>query len=231
MAIGLGRMFGFRFPENFRHPYVADSVQEFWRRWHISLSSWFRDYLYVPLGGNRISSVRTYVNLVIVFFLCGLWHGASWSFVVWGLFHGTFLVLERAGLADWIHRISSPLRHAYLMLVVMVGWVFFRADTLPQATSFLSAMAGFGAANPTPYAVSWYLTPELGLALAAGVVGSMPVVPALVAWRDRIAGRGTSPFLPRALDFGATVALALLLTLSVLQVAARTYNPFIYFRF
>ena len=99
MAIGLGRMFGFRFPENFRCPYIADTVQEFWRRWHISLSTWFRDYLYIPLGGNRVSPARTYLNLVTVFFLCGLWHGASWNFVVWGLFHGAFLVLERLGLA------------------------------------------------------------------------------------------------------------------------------------
>ena len=99
MAIGLGRMFGFRFPENFRWPYVADTVQEFWRRWHMTLSAWFRDYVYVPLGGNRQSRSRTYVNLVTVFFLCGLWHGASWTFVVWGLFHGAFLVLERLGLA------------------------------------------------------------------------------------------------------------------------------------
>ena len=185
MAIGLGAMFGFRFPENFRHPYVADSVQEFWRRWHVSLSSWFRDYLYVPLGGNRVSAARTYGNLLIVFFLCGLWHGASWNFVIWGLFHGTFLVLERAGLATRLRRVPAPLRHAYLLLVVMVGWVFFRADTLPQAIAFLSAMAALGAAQPTPYSVAWYLTPELGLALAAGVVGSIPWVPAVAAWRQR----------------------------------------------
>src|SRR5262249_18634459 len=121
MAIGLGRLFGFVFPENFRHPYVADSVQEFWRRWHISLSSWFRDYLYVPLGGNRVAPGRLYANLVSVFFLCGLWHGASWSFVVWGLFHGSFLVIERLAGGAWIHRLPKPLRHAYLLLVVMVG--------------------------------------------------------------------------------------------------------------
>jgi alginate O-acetyltransferase complex protein AlgI len=231
MAIGLGAMFGFRFPENFRHPYVADTVQEFWRRWHVSLSSWFRDYLYVPLGGNRISPARTYVNLLVVFFLCGLWHGASWSFVVWGLFHGAFLVLERAGLASWIRRVPAPLRHAYLLLVVMVGWVFFRADTLSQAASFLSAMAGLGAAQPTPYAVAWYLTPELALALAAGVVGSIPWVPAVAAWRQRVAASGARPLLPGVLDLGATAALTLLLVVSLLQVAARTYNPFIYFRF
>src|SRR5437762_694029 len=112
MAIGLGAMFGFRFPENFRWPYIAASVQEFWRRWHMSLSSWFRDYLYVPLGGSRVSPARTYVNLVAVFFLCGLWHGASWNFVVWGLFHGTFLVAERLGLAAAVRRLWAPIRHA-----------------------------------------------------------------------------------------------------------------------
>ncbi len=107
MAIGLGRMFGFHFPENFRWPYIADTVQEFWRRWHMSLSSWFRDYLYVPLGGNRVSPARMYRNLVTVFFLCGLWHGASWNFVIWGIFHGTFLVLERLGLASAVKRLLA----------------------------------------------------------------------------------------------------------------------------
>ena len=230
MAIGLGRMFGFRFPENFRHPYVADSIQEFWRRWHVSLSSWFRDYLYVPLGGNRVSRARTYANLVVVFFLCGLWHGASWTFVAWGLFHGAFLVLERAGLAALLRRAGAFARHAYVLLVVMTAWVFFRADTLPQALAFLRAMAGLGEARPTPYAVGWYLTPELGLALLAGVVGAMPVMPALAAWRGRLAAAGRG--LPAAaLDWSATAALLLLLVLSATQVAARTYNPFIYFRF
>ena len=159
MAIGLARLFGFRFPENFRYPYVATSVQDFWRRWHISLSSWFRDYVYVPLGGNRASPLRTYLNLVIVFFLCGLWHGASWSFVVWGLYHGAFLVIERLGAAAWLERRSPFLRHTYVMLVVLVGWVFFRADTMSQAGAYLAAMAGFGVGAPTPYAVAYYLTP------------------------------------------------------------------------
>jgi alginate O-acetyltransferase complex protein AlgI len=227
MAIGLGRMFGFRFPENFRHPYVADTVQEFWRRWHISLSSWFRDYLYVPLGGNRGSAARTYANLVIVFFLCGLWHGASWSFVVWGLFHGAFLVIERLGLAALLERLPAPLRHAYLLLVVMVGWVFFRAETLTQAIAYLGAMAGLGAAQPTPYAVGFHLTPELALALLAGAIGAMPVLPALARWRAR---QAPAP-LTWAADVAGAGALLLLLGASIVQMAARTYNPFIYFRF
>ncbi|MCM2254927.1 MAG: MBOAT family protein [Vicinamibacteria bacterium] len=230
MAIGLGRMFGFRFPENFRHPYAADSVQEFWRRWHISLSSWFRDYLYVPLGGNRGSRARTYFNLVVVFFLCGLWHGASWSFVVWGLYHGAFLVLERAGLAPRLQRLPTPLRHVYLLLVVMVGWVFFRLETLTQAVAFLRAMAGGGEALATPWGLDYLFTSELALALVAGAVGSWPLVPALGEWRRRL-GERTNSTLPRAVDALGTAALMALLLASVLQVAARSYNPFIYFRF
>ena len=231
MAIGLGRMFGFRFPENFRWPYVAETVQEFWRRWHITLSAWFRDYLYVPLGGNRGSRARTYANMVTVFFLCGLWHGASWTFVFWGLFHGAFLVLERLGLAAFVKRLPRPLRHAYLLLVVMVGWVFFRAETLPQAWAFLQAMAGQTPSAPTPYLVSWYLTPELWMALVTAVIAAMPVGPTLAAWRDRLVNDTRQPAVAWGAAAVSVVSLLLVLALSIVQVAAQTYNPFIYFRF
>ena len=247
MAIGLGRMFGFRFPENFRWPYIADSVQEFWRRWHISLSTWFRDYLYIPLGGNRVSPARRYRNLVTVFFLCGLWHGASWNFVIWGLWHGTFLVIER--VVHESRRHQSPNRqspnhqitkspdvpvsawtvfgHAYTLLVVMIGWVFFRADTLPGAVAFLRAMAGLSAAAPTIYTLRWYLTPELWLTLAAGVIGSTPWVVALA----RRLARAEPPRFEWPVSLASTTALAALLVASIVSIAARTYNPFIYFRF
>ena len=227
MAIGLGRMFGFRFPENFRWPYVAQSIQDFWRRWHISLSTWFRDYLYIPLGGNQATPARTYVNLVIVFALCGLWHGASWNFLVWGLFHGVFLVVERLGLARVITQGWRPLRHAYTLLVVMIGWVFFRADTLTYALAFLSAMAGAAPSAPTLYTPAWYLTPAVWIALVAGAIGSMPLVPALNTWRARF----TDPSRRWLIDAAATAAVLLLLAASVLEMAARSYNPFIYFRF
>jgi len=243
MAIGLGRMFGFRFPENFRWPYVATSVTNFWRRWHISLSTWFRDYLYIPLGGNRVSPARRYRNLVTVFFLCGLWHGASWNFVIWGLWHGSFLVIERvlfnregrktrgekyspvaadaavpSGVLAW------PIwPHVYTLLIVMIGWVFFRADTLPGAIAFLRSLAGMTIAAPTPYTVGWYLTPELWLALAAGAIGSTPWVPALaVRYKDDRSW---------GLPLVNTAAVLTLLVLSIMSMAARTYNPFIYFRF
>jgi len=241
MAIGLGRMFGFRFPENFRWPYVATSVTAFWRRWHISLSTWFRDYLYIPLGGNRVSPARRYRNLVTVFFLCGLWHGASWNFVIWGLWHGSFLVAERLS-AQWRVPTNHPSRdhtmaraadsgvlawpvwpHVYTLVIVMIGWVFFRAETLPGAVAFLRSLAGVTAAAPTPYTVGWYLTPELWLALLAGGIGSTPWVPALAARIDD--GRNwTVPLLNNAV-------LMVLLVLSIMSMAARTYNPFIYFRF
>ena len=231
MAIGLGRMFGFRFPENFRWPYVADTVQGFWRRWHMSLSTWFRDYLYVPLGGNRVSSRRIYVNLVIVFFLCGLWHGASWNFVIWGLFHGVFLMIERLGLADRVMRLWKPLRHAYLLLVVMIGWVFFRAETVSGALAFLRAMAGARATALNMFTLGWYLAPDVRIALVAGVIGSTPIVPALAAWHDRVSAGGHRPLITLAMPPLSTAALALLLVASLMQIAARTYNPFIYFRF
>jgi alginate O-acetyltransferase complex protein AlgI len=236
MAIGLGAMFGFRFPENFNYPYVASSVQDFWRRWHLSLSRWFRDYVYVPLGGNRVSLGRTYVNLVAVFFLCGLWHGASWTFVVWGLYHGAFLVVERfrgrraaqlklrATELTLLATQSSPVRpilgHAYVVLVVMVGWVFFRADTFAQATGFLKAMAGFGASRPAPLDVGWYLDRETLLAIGAGVIGSTTAVAHAARSIEE-----SVPATARSLTVGALFAA------SMLFIAAHTYNPFIYFRF
>jgi alginate O-acetyltransferase complex protein AlgI len=222
-------------------------VQEFWRRWHISLSTWFRDYLYIPLGGNRVSPARRYRNLVTVFFLCGLWHGASWNFVIWGLWHGTFLVIERL-LATKTRKhgstgspqapaLSLPKgdfvairwlwRHAYTMLVVMIGWVFFRADTLPGAVAFLRAMAGLSHAAPTIYTLRWYLTPELWLTLTAGVIGSTPWV---VALARRLTRAEPAPF-DWPVSLVSTTALAALLVASIVSIAARTYNPFIYFRF
>ena len=231
MAIGLGRMFGFRFPENFAYPYIASSVQDFWRRWHMSLSAWFRDYVYIPLGGNRASAARTYFNLVLIFFLCGLWHGASWTFVTWGLFHGAFLVFERLGLARRLEGMPRLIRHGYLLVVVMTSWVFFRAPTLAGAIAMLGAMIGLGGAVPAAYAPAWYLTREVALALVLGVIGSTPVVPYLAeGWARRSADAG-EPRLGWTPSLVAVVALFALLTVSLTLSAAQTYNPFIYFRF
>lgn len=247
MAIGLGRMFGFRFPENFRWPYVAATVQDFWRRWHISLSTWFRDYLYVPLGGNRVSTARMYGNLITVFFLCGLWHGASWNFVIWGLWHGTFLVVERVtGMPQHRARAapnrelfsvssasSAVARHVYTLMVVVIGWVFFRADTLHGAIAFLRAMAGLSPTAPTPFTVWWFLTADVWLALAAGFVGSTPWLPAIAARVGLTSGEESGPRAERhaIATLFATASLVAVLIASIMQMAARTYNPFIYFRF
>ncbi len=231
MAIGLGRMFGFDFMENFNHPYVSQSIKDFWRRWHISLSSWFRDYLYLPLGGNRCSAARTSFNLVTVFFLCGLWHGASWTFVVWGLYHGLFLVLERTRFGAFVGSLPQSLRHAYALAVVMAGWVLFRAESLPQALKFLETMFGFaraGAAQP----VFRYLSNEAVWAIIVGAVFSVPTL----AWlksKFQKAGQSLPDHLQSALNgFGLLVeplVLIALLLVSLAWLAAGTYNPFIYF--
>ena len=227
MAIGLALMFGFRFPENFNYPYISRSMTEFWRRWHISLSTWFRDYVYVPLGGNRVSPGRTYVNLVVTFFLCGLWHGAAWTFVVWGLYHGLFLVIERLGAGRWLDRCPAALRHAYALLVTVVGWVLFRSATLGDAGRFLTAMSGLGTGSGLEYHTGLYLNPELVLILAAGIVGSTPVLPALARWRARL--ESTGPGI--AVEAARLLGLGAILWGSALLMAAGTYNPFIYFRF
>ncbi len=232
MAIGLGHMFGFTFLENFQYPYIASSIREFWRRWHISLSTWFRDYLYIPLGGNQRGAARTYLNLLIVFFLCGLWHGASWTFVVWGLYHGVFLVIERTRVGRVLDALWAPLRHCYVLLVVLIGWCLFRATTLSYAGAFVSVLFGGGAATHGLTQARYYMTPDVLAALGCGALGSMPVLPAaqrlLASWRR--------PGFANALgDAGlaclSTAYLAVLFAWCAMALASGTYNPFIYFRF
>lgn len=217
MAIGLARLFGFEFLENFNFPYISSSITEFWRRWHISLSNWFRDYLYIPLGGNRLGNVRTYANLLVVFFLCGLWHGASWSFVVWGLWHGLFLVVERL-LKNLGVTITGALGHGYALLIIIIGWVFFRSPTLVGAVSYLQAMFNFGTVNKLSGFLS-YLNSEVLLVLGIAILFSAPIS------RLRIT------FTPRLLAPAYIAALSLIFFLSVMSLANGTYNPFIYFRF
>lgn len=233
MAIGLGHMFGFRFLENFNYPYIAKSVREFWRRWHISLSSWFRDYLYVPLGGNRQGVLRTHINLLTVFFLCGLWHGASWNFVVWGLLHGFFLVVERLGFEKILVRLWAPLRHFYLLSVVMITWVFFRADSVPVALNYLAVMFGQPRGGTTPLAAVQIGRDGL-TAIIAGIIFSGPVFSwlyrfRLAAWSNR--QRKMSMVFDVTAGAVKTVGLSLILYVSILFVSSGAYNPFIYFRF
>ncbi len=227
MAIGLGRMAGFEFLENFNFPYISQSIQEFWRRWHISLSTWFKEYVYIPLGGNRKGKARAGLNKVIVFFLTGLWHGAQWTFVVWGLFHGLFIMLEAYGVIQpqkWRWR---PLRHIYLLLVVLVGFVLFRAETFGTAQNMIvNLFAGFRASPALPKVVGELFTRGTIYFMLLGVVFSAPLVRFL---QKTIAER-----LPQRQRFfnrcGYAVTMAAFL-LSILSLSSTTFNPFIYFRF
>jgi alginate O-acetyltransferase complex protein AlgI len=229
MAVGLGRLFGFGLPENFRHPYVATSIRDFWRRWHITLSTWFRDYLYVPLGGSRREPRRVAFNLLVVFLLCGLWHGASWNFVVWGLLHGAFLALERTAFGRALAAMPRPLRHAYVLAVVVIAWVPFRAGSLPEALHYLAAMFGLGAGGFAPGPVAYYLDGATALWLVVGVIASTPLCTAvgrrIDAAEDTASGRVGWP------AWAVPAALAALLVAGVATVAAGTQNPFVYFRF
>ncbi len=234
MAIGLGRMFGFHFLENFNYPYISRSIQEFWRRWHISLSSWFRDYLYIPLGGNRKGSARTYFNLVTVFFLCGLWHGASWTFVIWGLYHGFFLVLERSPAGKWLSRLPTVVRHFYALMVVMIGWVFFRAETLDYALGYVGALFHF---STPPYLDAQLFAAtnhQFYIALFAGAVLSAPLIPWL---RDRLTYALPADSGAAVPQFGVLISTVLLVWVSAIlvfssaELISGTHNPFLYFRF
>ena len=234
MAIGLGRMFGFHFLENFNYPYCSRSIQEFWRRWHISLSSWFRDYLYIPLGGNRKGTGRMYFNLVTVFFLCGLWHGASWTFVVWGLYHGLFLVLERTFLGRLIDRLPLLLRHLYALLVVMVGWVFFRAETLEQALEYLSGLTNFSASPYLDAKLFATMNTEFFMALGFGMIFSYPIMPRIVSayrgMKDK-AGLRKQLVLDGAATAGALAMMTFIMVYGSAQLISGSHNPFLYFRF
>lgn len=225
MAIGLGRMFGFRFRENFLHPYGSASVTDFWRRWHVSLSSWFRDYLYIPLGGSRGGRWRTYRNLWVVFLTCGLWHGASWTFLAWGAYHGALLVIERA-FGGWPR--VRVLGHVYTLLAVMVGWVLFREATLAEAVAHLAAMVGWAEPSGPALGAVPLLSPPVVAALLVGALGAtrLPLLTAVrIGHWMRRRGLGETWRV-----VGAVVVL-LLFAVAAAELAGGTYNPFLYFRF
>ncbi len=218
MAIGMGEMFGFHFKENFNYPYIATSVQDFWRRWHISLSSWFRLYVYIPLGGNRKGKNRAMFNRVFVFFLTGLWHGASWTFVVWGLYHGLFLLLEQTVLH--VHQWPVIVQRLYTLLVVLIGFVIFRAETFGQSLIFIQSMFAFTSVSAlASKELMILITPFTMVMFAISVIASTPLLKNIkgydVGWTS-------------VLSYGFTIVLWIACLLSL---AANTYNPFIYFRF
>jgi len=225
MAIGLGKILGFQFPENFNYPYISKSITEFWRRWHISLSSWWRDYLYIPLGGNRHGPFRSYFNLMIVFVLCGLWHGASWNFLLWGVYYGIFLIIERLGFKRQLARISPVFSHFYTLIVVAYGWLLFRTTSVDQFSAFSKALVGFGCKGATcaksniSYMVWNY---EFLTALASAILLCMPVYSYL---KKKTSSRNQ---IQQVFTFAWIVTL---LVFSMAYVSGDTYNPFIYFRF
>ena len=223
MAIGLGKMFGFTFNENFNFPYMATSIRDFWRKWHISLSSWFREYVYIPLGGNRRGQVRTYVNLWIVFLLTGFWHGAGWTFVFWGIYHGFFNVLERAFIGKWMGKGRWQVwEHIYTVFVVLIGWIFFRAETIGQAWDFIRYMF---VPHEAVVMAERYMDRKMWILLAAAIIVCGPLQWIL----NRVRGYGLAR--DGSITAAGWIGYMAILWLSILLLVNNTYNPFIYFRF
>lgn len=220
MAIGLGEMFGFHFKENFNYPYISGSIREFWRRWHMSLSGWFQEYLYIPLGGSRKGKIRTVINKFIVFLCTGIWHGANVTFLFWGLYHGCFLMLEEIvpAIREQGGKVKSFFQHVYTLLVVLIGFVFFRADSMHQGAAWIKTMfTGFGSNTAAISLALEQLTPLYLVTAAVGIVACCPV--------KILVKKG------RAYEAVTAAGSLALLLLCMLSLASGTYNPFIYFRF
>ncbi|NRD22030.1 MBOAT family protein [Winogradskyella litoriviva] len=221
MAIGLGKMFGFNFPENFNFPYISKSIREFWRRWHITLSKWFKDYLYIALGGNRKGKLWTYINLSIVFFITGLWHGDNWTFILWGLFHGFFIIVERVKLQKLLEKIPSVFSHIYLILIVMLSWVLFRCESIEHALYYYKSLFSFTTPLNNDY-LNFYLTVEVIISMVLGILFSLQLHKFFKDYK---------PFNPLIKNIIDTSVIALLFILNMFYIANESYNPFIYFRF
>lgn len=223
MAIGLGRMFGFEFKENFNYPYISDSMQEFWHRWHISLSTWFKEYVYIPLGGNRKGNKRTYLNKMIVFFLTGFWHGANFTFILWGLLHGIMLLLEAANIIPVKKKWFGYIKHIYVIIVVMLTFVIFRADSITLAFAYIGRIFSFSKGDILVNAAIYENISALTFAsLVMAVLFSTPILPKM---KEKISTNKIAVTI-----IGDTVTLLLFL-LCIIMLISSQYNPFIYFRF
>lgn len=214
MAIGLGKMFGFNFLENFDYPYISKSITEFWRRWHMSLGTWFRDYIYIPLGGNRVSVPRHIFNMFIVWFLTGFWHGASWNYIIWGLYFFVFLVIEKYVFGNKFEKVPKIFRHLYALIVILVGWVIFKEENSFLLLKYLKAMFSVGL-KPTIGGVTYYLK-EYYIEIFLGIIFSANILKAFEK------GKKTIP---------AISIYFILFILSIVSLFSSSYNPFIYFRF
>ena len=224
MAIGMGRIFGFTYKENFNYPYISKSASEFWHRWHISLGSFFRDYVYIPLGGNRRGRARTALNLAIVWALTGLWHGASWNFVIWGLYYGVLIILEKLVLADFREKLHGAAQHIAALFLIVVGWTVFYYTDMGCLGKHLGAMFGIGAAGLSDPVTMAVIRKYTVLPLIAAIA-SLPILPRLKAWL------GKHEKLEGAADIVSLVCLTALMLLSMIFIVGQSYNPFIYFRF
>ncbi|MDC4238557.1 MBOAT family protein, partial [Clostridium tertium] len=220
MAIGLGHLFGFKFPENFNYPYISRSITEFWRRWHISLSTWFKEYLYIPLGGNRRGNV--YFNLVVVFLVTGLWHGASWNFVIWGLWHGLFMIIERL-IRDkaWYKKIPLIIKIFITLFIVIIGWVLFKATTLKEGLRYLSIMFGLVNFSNITFEFTYFISRKFILLIIIGIIASTPIPKNIF---NRYKGI-------KAFELIKTILIILLFIVSIIFMVNSTYSPFIYFQF
>ncbi|WP_042271245.1 MBOAT family O-acyltransferase [[Clostridium] dakarense] len=228
MAIGLGKMFGFEFLENFNYPYISQSASEFWRRWHMSLGSWFRDYVYFPLGGSRKGTARTYINLFIVWFLTGFWHGASWTFIAWGLYFGLLIGLEKAFLEEKVlKKVIKPIRHIYLLISVMIGWIFFRADSFSYSISFIKTMFGVGINKLYNGQTLAYINDYL-IVIIASIVFSMPIIKYI---KSKIETRNKEILEKDYIYIINSIVLTILFLVVIFKLVNSTYNPFLYFRF
>ena len=217
MAIGLGKLFGFHFLDNFNYPYLSRSVTEFWRRWHISLSTWFRDYVYIPLGGNRCGKIRQCVNILVVWALTGFWHGAGWNFLFWGFYYGILLLIEKLVLGKYIRRLPAPVQHLYTMVIVVIGWVFFASPDLSTALDYLQVMFSF---TPGTVGTASLVMPWLGMGIL-GVLASTPLAKTL--W-EKVQDKKWMPLAEGALCLAG-------LLLCTASLVSDSYNPFLYFRF
>ena len=223
MAIGLGLIFGFRFMENFNYPYISKSITEFWRRWHISLSTWFKEYVYIPLGGNRNGKIKQLRNLGIVFLLTGVWHGANWTFIIWGIWHGFFIIIEKiTGLnKETENRIANFFKHIYCILAFVIGWVIFRADNMKYAWDYLMNMFGLLHLRPDEfsYSIQYYVDRFEIIIFIAAILCCIPIFRNMIKIQNKLARAAIN------------IWLLILFILSSATIAANTYNPFIYFRF
>lgn len=228
MAIGIGLMLGFHFPENFNYPYAATSVTDFWRRWHMTLSNWFRDYVYLPLGGNRHGARRLYFNLILIFFACGLWHGANWNFVIWGLLHGCVLIIERH---TGVHCSSSKrtlFRQFYVWGFIMFSFVVFRTESMIDASGYISAMIGAYSGTGVEYHMWLYLNTPLLLIMGVAALGCWPILPAL---KEQLESAISERVSQRWVDFGTYSVLLAVFAITMSFISAQSHVPFIYFRF